>query len=517
MIKKKTEILKKLYKTEIPAELRQELLKAITDDDNNSSYTNKVNELKESGWIIAKKDKNAKARLFNYKTGETLDWIDAKKMINKNLLKKMRNTQDNELFTEYMRPDKNIGEFIDENGIKCWNTFTGWVIKPIKKDWEHIKDYLFRVLCRKNEINYEYLLKWMSKIISHPETKTGISLAITGEQGSGKTSLYKILREIMGNKYCYTTNKPQDIKKEFNGYLYNCLLCLFDESSFDKNDYHKVKQWTTEDIISIELKGQDQNVVRNFTTFMLATNERKFLPIENNDRRWFVLESSNEEANAESERDYWIPFWKTHLKNEIEGFVDFLMSLDVEKLERPPITEAKREQQELAQSEIISWWYYFITTDDCKESMIKKDTGYVLKCKTMLEIYNEENILKENDKTFINEIKSIGVKTIKIKNANYFLIDNININNDLLKYNGEGVSEGEGKNNSFDENKKSNTTENTLTYPNTLTIDKIIYDNNESLETQIIEMLDNDDNTTTKGISYEEMADFFPKQREIWL
>jgi hypothetical protein len=508
MTKEKTELIEKLSKTDIPVELKQDLLKTITLDDTNDSYASRVNELKERGWIIAKKNKNAKARLFNYKTGESLDWIDARKMFNTNFLIKMRNTPDNELYTEYMRPDKEVGGFIDENGIKCWNTFTGWNIKPVKKEWKHIEDYLFRVLCRKDETNYNYLLKWLSKIISHPESKTGVSLALTGEQGSGKTTLYKILRNIMGTKYCYTTNKPQDIKKEFNGYLYNCLLCLYDEASFDKADYHKVKQWITEDTISIEFKGQDQDDTRNFTTFMLATNERKFLPIENNDRRWFILESSNEEAKAERVMEYWTPFWKTHLKNEIEGFVDYLYSLDIETLERPPITEAKRQQQELAQSEIISWWYDYINTNECKERTEKKEKGFVLKCRTALERYNEETIFKTNDKTFINEIKSIGVNTIKIQNANYFIMDSINKNNNTESI-CEGVSECEGKIYSFENDDKKYTMENTLTYPNTLTVD-----NDNSFESQIEDMLD-DTGIMPFCISYEETADSFTEYRGI--
>jgi hypothetical protein len=494
------ELLIKLADAEIPVELKQELLKKLTENQNTDSYEEYLIKMKnELGYIVARHNRYDKAFIYNWKNPEILNFADAKMKIYKPYLERLRNSVNDELYTLEMRPDKQQGEFI-ENG-KCWNTFLGWEIKPDKREWKHIHDFLYRIICNNDDTNYQYLLKWCSKIISHPETKSGIAIALTGNAGTGKGTLFHILQSIIGEMYCKTTSTIQDIRKEFNGYLHNRILVFFDEIGLEKEDSEKIKDWISEPRISIENKGKDSYYEKNFSNFMLATNNTKFLPVESIDeRRWFVLETSNEEIGNESKKNYWYPLYRIHIPNEIEGFVNYLYELNVDSLDEPPLTEAKKEQIELHESAVIKWWKEYITTDRCSNSIVKKGQGYLLKASIALEHYKlDKGIISIKSSDFNGEIKRHGlVRVITLHNSQHFVM------NDKLNDSGESGESGEvvfiGRNNdNINIDTQETITQKFLqckttypTYP-----DSPIGDNkgkNMNTEDQIKKMIENADN-----------------------
>ena len=505
MNEKEFELLKKIKASNIDEDTKIDLFNNLTNERSTEYYKLEVQKRKDEGYIIARENRyDTDAKIWNYKTNQKFSFKDAKKLLPSTFLIKWRNINDNELYMKSMRPDMPQGEFTDEKNTKCWNTYTGWNIKPCKKEWKHIEDYLFRLICNKNEENYKYLLKWLSKIISHPETKSGIALALTGTQGSGKNTLYYLLKMIMGEEYCYTSSNPMDIKKEFNGWIQNKILCFFDEADLDIPEYNKIKPWITEPEISIRLMRENAEKERNYTNFMLATNKHKFLPVEKRERRWFVLEMSNEEAGKLKE--YWKPFYDNFIKDEIEGFMNYLIELDIERLEEPPMTEAKLEQQEMAQSQVIEWWYDFINTDIFKDSIKTRDNNCILKCS--IAHYHYSNIIgneKLHIRSFISEIKRNAlVNTISISHALYFILDKNNINNVIYD---EDVRINEDKYSGRNNDSNFNSViENSSPIP--------LSSSTNDLETEINKMINNE---SEKMISNSEMAEFFPEHKDIWL
>jgi hypothetical protein len=254
--------------------------------------------------------------------------------------------------------------------------------------------------------------------------------------------------------------------------------------------------------MSIENKGKDSYYEKNFSTFMLATNITKFLPVESIDeRRWFVLETSNEEIGNESKKNYWNPLYDKHIPNEIEGLVNYLYELDVDRLEEPPLTEAKKEQIELHESAIIKWWKKYITTDKCLNSIVKKGPGYLLKASTALAHYIGENgIISIKSSDFNGEIKRHGLVRVVIShNSQHFVM------NDKINNSGESGESGEvvliGRNNdNINIDTQETITQNFLECKTTSPtspdspISNIIGDKNMNTENQIRKMIENADN-----------------------
>jgi hypothetical protein len=435
--KKENELLKKIAETEIPVELKQELLKNLTENQNTDSYEEQKEKYKNEGYIIAVKNRYDKeSSVYNYKNDQWFSFTTIRKKLPEKFVEKWRKENDNELYMLSMRPDMPIGEFVNESGIKCWNTFTGWNTEPQKKDFPNIKDYLYRIICNSDDANYQYLLKWLSKIISNPKSKSEVALALMGIQGTGKNTMYYILNKIMGSKYCYTTSEKEDITGKFNGWLNDNILIFFDEAGLQKPEYNKIKQWISQDEVSIQYKCKDSSIEKNFSNFMLATNDIKFLPLENTERRWFVLEVNNE---GYGKKEYWKSLYENHIPNEIEGFMNYLMELNVERLEEPPLTEAKKDQQEMNISPVVEWWYEYIKREDFNTFIEKSGSDNVLKCSIALNHFTSSTIYDRiHIRRFINEIRiNANVKLKTIHNAQYFIVSSI-YNNDNGSMGGYG-------------------------------------------------------------------------------
>jgi hypothetical protein len=464
--------------------LKQE--KQSNKKEFTDNYENWLKKTKDDGYIIAVKNRYDKeSSIYNFKKNQWFSFNTIKKILPEKFVEKWRKENDNELFMLSMRPDMSIGEFENEDGIKCRNTFMGWNIKPEKRDFPHIRDYLYRIICNSDNTNYDYLLKWLSKVISNPQSKSGVSVALMGLQGTGKSTIYHIIKKIMGNKYCYTTSEKEDITGKFNGWLNDSLLVFFDEAGLQKTEYNKIKQWISQDYVSIQYKCKDSSTEKNFSNFLLATNDIKFLPLEKTERRWFVLEVSNEGCGK---KEYWKALYEKHIEDEIHGFMDHLIELNVERLEEPPLTDAKKDQQEMNISPVVEWWYEYIKRDDFNNFIEKSSFENVLKCSTAHNHFTSSTIYDNiHIRRFINEIRiNANVKTKVIHNANYFVIENTN--------NEDGSMGGYDSINKSVENEIEYmpcTERNNLTlcYPPNATIIPPSSINDDSLEGQIRKML----------------------------
>jgi hypothetical protein len=394
----------------------------------NENYESMLNEVMyELGYIIAVRNRvDTEPKIYNWKLKQWFNFTGVKKFLPKSFVERWKIEADSNYFILSVRPDMPINSiFVNEDGGRCWNMYSGWQITREKKDFPHIKDFLYRIICNNNDNNYEYLLKWLSKIISHPEKKSTIALGLQGLAGVGKNTLFEILQMIIGISYCYSTSEKEDVIAKFNGWLKDSLLVFFDEGNLGKPEYNKLKKWISEDYIPIQYKGVDSFPEKNFTNFILATNELKFLPLDSTDRRWFVLEVNPVERGK---KEYWESLRKNFIPNEISGFVNYLYELNVESLEgeEPPMTDAKAYQQNNALPLSVQWWNDFIESDNFKELLTQKENCNVIPCVNARKLYESDTLNKITDKTFIKEITfNTNIKTIKPRTNTFFVISQI--------------------------------------------------------------------------------------------
>jgi len=117
-------------------------------------------------------------------------------------------------------------------------------------------------------------------------------------QGIGKSIIIKFLaKQVLDRELVYSTSKINTFTEKFNSPLIGRLLFVLEEapvlekekwSSFDNS----LKNYLTEDYISIEEKYQKLYMINNTISFIINSNKRA-IRISYDDRRFFQLDTSN--------------------------------------------------------------------------------------------------------------------------------------------------------------------------------------------------------------------------------
>lgn len=224
------------------------------------------------------------------------------------------------------------------------NTWKGWPMKPAAGQCDVLLD-LIAYLCGKEQSGsevYEWLLSWMAWPLQHPGAKMGSAVIMHGPQGTGKTTVFKVMCQIYGQ---YGLVVDQDaIEDKFNSdWGENRLFILAEEIVSRMEMWHvknKLKNLVTGDTIRINPKGLVAYNQKNRLNIVYLSNENQPLPLENDDRRHLVIytppalsEQFYDELNAELDN------------GGVEAFYDFLLRRDLSDFhpkKRPPMTQAKR-------------------------------------------------------------------------------------------------------------------------------------------------------------------------------
>ena len=162
--------------------------------------------------------------------------------------------------------------------------------------------------------------------------------------------------EMFGPHFVHL-DKPEQLTGKFNSQLSGKVVVFADEAFFagDPTMEGPLKRLITEPTLQIERKGLDQVSERNCVHLFLATNRARAVPAGIDERRHFVLDVSESQAQN---HDYF-----EGLQHEIdhggrEAFLHLLLqrTVDRKRLRRAPDTRALREQQDFNLPTEFRWW-----------------------------------------------------------------------------------------------------------------------------------------------------------------
>ena len=185
------------------------------------------------------------------------------------------------------------------SGYYTLNTYQPPVIDHTLFDRKLVEEFLIHVEHIVGANHIDYFLKWMAITVLQPWVKYPHAVLITGHQGSGKTLIVKIMREVCGQDN-FSKNTMESLsgsRSEFNKDLQECTLIHVEEV----NDTHTGKRHhyynhTFKDLISepeIRIRGMRENgdTLPIYFNLIMTSNFRDALPIELNDRRVYCIHS----------------------------------------------------------------------------------------------------------------------------------------------------------------------------------------------------------------------------------
>lgn len=173
-----------------------------------------------------------------------------------------------------------------------FNIFKGFAVIPRKGNcslyWQHVKG----VICSEHEESYLYVRKWMASVVQMP-TLLATALVLRGLQGTGKNKFVELFGKLFG-PYFLTVTSLEHITGKFNSHLKYAYFVHANEALWggSRKEVGALKAFITDPTIIIEGKGKDAIPIDNCRHLIVSSNEEWAVPIDLDDRRFFVLNVS---------------------------------------------------------------------------------------------------------------------------------------------------------------------------------------------------------------------------------
>tara|TARA_R110000822_G_scaffold11698_13_gene42495 strand:+ start:505 stop:3198 length:2694 start_codon:yes stop_codon:yes gene_type:complete len=168
------------------------------------------------------------------------------------------------------------------------------------------------------------LLDYIAYIAQNPGKKISWAPLIQGAQGCGKSIIHHVMQCILGDESCYCATGTAAFTR-FQHWLEGKQFITFDEVSYPRNStggMSDLKSLMTDSVFTVEPKGIDTYQLPNRLNFIFFTNHMRAIPIDEDDRRFFVLHSSiqtSDQVKALKETTHFDKFWNL-LENHPGGF-----------------------------------------------------------------------------------------------------------------------------------------------------------------------------------------------------
>lgn len=199
--------------------------------------------------------------------------------------------------------------FHEPDGTFC-NTYPEHEIPPAPdktlprdvRNVERVKAHIAHLLSDERE--QRLLLDWMSWVVQNPGKHVNHAVLLQGVEGDGKSFFAELMRTVMGVTNVTMLN-AHIVHSDFTDWAYGqCVACLEEVRIVGKRGADKwetvnrIKPFITNNVIEIHPKGKAVINVVNTTSYMLFSNYKDALPLDENSRRYLVLFSRWQHKDA---------------------------------------------------------------------------------------------------------------------------------------------------------------------------------------------------------------------------
>jgi len=158
--------------------------------------------------------------------------------------------------------------------------------KVIKRIRQHV-----RFICGNDE-DAEILMQWLAFQVQFPGQKILWSPVIQSIPGVGKSMFGELLGLVLGDRNVGVVS-PQQAVSSFNGWATNVCVNVLEELRIQGHNRYEalnaVKPLITDKKIQINEKNVKPFTTLNTTNYICFTNFKDALPLDENDRRWWVI------------------------------------------------------------------------------------------------------------------------------------------------------------------------------------------------------------------------------------
>ena len=239
-----------------------------------------------------------------------------------------------------------------------YNLWSGFWLAPRRGSWRRLRWHLWALVCRRNQANFKYLLRWMAHMVQHPDRSPGVVVVLKSQrEGTGKTTIGEVLSRLVGAGHAITLRTPEDLLGNFNGNLAQRIFILLDEISFpgEHAQTRKLRSAITASTWTINEKYRRAYEIANVAHIMMTTNAMWAVHAGDQARRFFVLDVDDCWAG---DREYFTRLWAELDQGGIEAMLHQLNRISLagwHPQHDMPRTAALAAQQILSASVYTRW------------------------------------------------------------------------------------------------------------------------------------------------------------------
>lgn len=307
---------------------------------------------------------------------------------------------------------------------RTYNTFKPFQVH--KMETENIKDIsmfldMLLHICGNKKEYFKYLCNHIAQLFQQPHINPNVCVIIKGNQGSGKDTLTTIINRILGikNNYLIKLEGLNSATGNFNEVLSNKLVVQFNEVS--GKDGYKFQDWLKDSITKetnvINKKFQSVSFQTNYIRYFVFSNNNVPVIIEQTDRRYFVLETTDKYVGNQ---EFWQQFYQILDDDYIYSIYKYFMDIDISdfKPNLIPLTYAKS----LMKKRTINPLHIFLQNQNFEEDWvnhsIRKRKYKAMRCSELFDLYlNDCEGIPLKSSQFTNNleaVKGVYVKRIKV-------------------------------------------------------------------------------------------------------
>jgi Bifunctional DNA primase/polymerase, N-terminal/Family of unknown function (DUF5906) len=253
--------------------------------------------------------------------------------------------------------DSRKAAIAEKNQLNLWRGFQ--VERRPGGSWALMKAHIRDVLCSGNAECFDYLIRWMARLVQFPGEQGHVAVVLKGGQGCGKGIVARSLMRLFG-QHGLAIAQSKHLTGNFNAHQRDCVFLFADEAFYagDPSVVGVLKSIITEPTLTIEGKNQNIQTCPNFIHLMMASNSQWVVPAELDARRFFVLDVPNTKVGNHT----YFEAIQAQLDEDggagYSAMLDDLLGMDVRdfNVRAFPMTDGLQSQKQLSLTGDLAWW-----------------------------------------------------------------------------------------------------------------------------------------------------------------
>jgi len=260
-------------------------------------------------------------------------------------------TKKEKTFYQIWSEDPNMKEYnevIFDCNTECvkdyqFNLFDGFAIakhkivdKQIAKDGlKAVNDHI-SILCNHNPEGIKTVKYFYAQALQQPHILSNFCLVFISKEGVGKDMFSEFIENVYGEKYCFNTDKLENIVGRFNGIFGGKIMGVSNETDPVDSQQRRdnIKYIITAKKVLIEGKHKDAIKAPNYCRMVFYANRLTSFPTEDGQRRPYIQYCSSEMlpkyAGAEKSKQYFDTLAKYMANIDVQkAFYDEMMKFDI--------------------------------------------------------------------------------------------------------------------------------------------------------------------------------------------